>query len=381
MKLAFVLRTYFPYGGLTRDLVAIARVCQQRGHQVKAYAGECRGSLDDGIDLLLLPVKAWTNHGRMRRFSRQLKSALLEFSPDLVVGFNKMPGLDVYYAADGCFAEKISHRSFLYRMMPRYRQYLAFEKAVFSRESSTEILMIAKNQARFYRDFYGTSSGRIAVLPPGISRDRVAGADAQMRRKRFRDRWKLDDSDSLLLAVGSGFRTKGLDRTLKALASLPRSLLDRVRLFVVGRDKASRFEKMAQNLGVRAKVQFLNERDDVPEFLLGADLLVHPAYWENTGTVLLEAMVAGLPVITTDVCGYAHYVKDEDMGEVLASPFDQSALSQGVQRLLSMDRNIWRVRGRNFAEKADIYDMPLHACRRIEAIAEQRLQRRVSGSE
>jgi hypothetical protein len=45
-----------------------------------------------------------------------------------------------------------------------------------------------------------------------------------------------------------------------------------------------------------------------PRFLLGADLLIHPAYNENTGTVLLEALVAGLPVLTTAVCGYAHYI-------------------------------------------------------------------------
>ncbi len=374
MKLAFALINYFPHGGLTRDLVAIARACQQQGHQVRVYAGECRGTVDAEIDLRLLPVKAWTNHGKKREFARLLKDATLEFSPDLVVGFNKMPALDIYYVADVCFAEKIHSRSLLYRIMPRCRHYLAFEKAVFSRESPTEIFMISKRQMNIYQDFYGSLQERVSILPPGISRDRIAGDDAQVRRKCFRDQWRLGDNDKLLLAVGSGFRTKGLDRTLKALASLPSHLLDKAHLFVVGKDRTSSFERLARRLGVRSKVKFLNGRDDVPEFLLGADLLIHPAYRENTGTVLLEAMVAGLPVITTDVCGYAHYISDENMGEVLASPFDQSALNQGVRRLIEMERNIWRERGRNFAQKADIYDMPLHACRRIEAIAEHAIR-------
>ena len=375
MRLAFALFTYFPHGGLTRDLIAIARTCRQRGHQVCVYAGECRGSLSDlseaGIDLQLLPAKARTNHGKNRQFARQLKSAVAEFSPDLIIGFNKMPRLDVYYAADGCFAEKSRQRGWLYRATPRCRHSLAFEKAVFSRESATEILMIAQNQIDIFRNFYDTDEAYMTLLPPGISRDRIAGDDAQARRKIFRAQWQLDNDDKLLLTVGSGFRTKGLDRTLKAFASLPAPLLKRARLFIVGDGKMRPYEKIARQLGVDGKVRFMQGRDDVPEFLLGADLLLHPARQENTGTVLLEAMVAGLPVVTTDVCGYAHYVIDEKMGEALASPFDQSAFNHGVLRLLEAERSRWRERGRNFAQKADIYDMPSHACRRIETIFER----------
>ena len=66
-------------------------------------------------------------------------------------------------------------------------------------------------------------------------------------------------------------------------------------------------------------MQFLGGRSDVPRFLLGADLLIHPAYHENTGTALLEALVAGLPVLVTDVCGYAHYIAEADAGRVLPS--------------------------------------------------------------
>lgn len=47
--------------------------------------------------------------------------------------------------------------------------------------------------------------------------------------------------------------------------------------------------------------QVLKGRSDIPRFLLGADLLIHPAYNENTGTVLLEALVAGLPVLVSAV--------------------------------------------------------------------------------
>ncbi len=51
MKLAFALFTYFPYGGLTRDAIAIVRACQQRGHQVRMYARECRNSMGGGANM------------------------------------------------------------------------------------------------------------------------------------------------------------------------------------------------------------------------------------------------------------------------------------------------------------------------------------------
>ncbi|MGI9311678.1 MAG: glycosyltransferase family 1 protein [bacterium] len=369
MKFAFALFTYFPYGGLTRDLLAIAQACRRRGHRVRVYARECRGEVDAQIDLQLLPAKARTNHGRDRAFAAQLTSATAAFAPDLAVGFNKMPHLDAYYAADGCFAHKSRARGLLYRMTPRCWHFLAFERAVFAPQSATEVLMISPVQSRVYRDFYRTPRERMHQLAPGIARDRIAGDDAPDRRARFRRQWNLRADDKLLLALGSGFRTKGLERTIAALASLPTALRARARLFVVGDDRAAPFERIARRLGVRAQVDFVGGRDDVPEFLLGADLLLHPAHRENTGTALLEAIVAGLPTVATDVCGYAHYVRDAAMGEVLASPFAQSALNDAVARLLESERDAWRIRGRDFAQHADIYDLPSHACDRLEAIA------------
>ncbi|MDD9884514.1 MAG: glycosyltransferase, partial [Gammaproteobacteria bacterium] len=103
MKLAFVLFTFFPFGGLTRDMLAIARECRARGHRVRVYAGECRGDAPADIDLRIIPASTktpLTNPGKNRRFAAQLSRVVAEFAPHLVVGFNKMPGLDLYYAAD-----------------------------------------------------------------------------------------------------------------------------------------------------------------------------------------------------------------------------------------------------------------------------------------
>lgn len=371
MKLIFASFTWFPHGGLTRDSISIARVCQQRGHTVRMYVQECRGTVDADLDVRVLAVKARTNHQKGMCFAKQLHNAVADFAPDLIVGFNRMPGLDAYYSADACFAEKASKRSWLYQHMPRARHFIELEKAVFEAKSHTQLLMIAKNQIPIYQHYYATPDARITLLPPGISRDRIAGADAQTQRSNFRKQWQLNENDKMLLAVGSGFRTKGADRIVKSFAALPESMRDKAHLFIVGIGKAKPYQKIAKQLGVDSRVRFLGGRDDVSAFLLSADLLIHPAREENTGTVLLEAMVAGLPVIATDVCGYAHYITDTKMGEVLTSPFNQDALNQSVQRIMKMKRDPWRLRAAQFSQTADIYDMPLRVCQRLEEISEQ----------
>jgi UDP-glucose:(heptosyl)LPS alpha-1,3-glucosyltransferase len=373
VKLAFALFTYFPYGGLTKDLLTIARLCQERGHSVKVFAESCRGEQPKDIELTLVPVNALSNHVKNRRFSQQLQQELNEFEADLLVGFNKMPGLDVYYAADGCFVDKSRQRGWWYRLMPRSRHFELFEKAVFAKDSATQILMIAERQIAIYQKYYATPSSRFHLLPPGISRDRIAPENAEQKRLQLRQHWQFNEEDRLVLMVGSGFRTKGLDRSITALAALPGEQRLRTRLFVIGHDNEKAFVEQAESLGLAGQVSFLSGRDDVPDFLLAADLLIHPAYRENTGTVLIEAMVAGLPVLTTDICGYAHYVRENRMGAVIPSPFDQSLLNRELQRLLFVeDRAQWQQRGKAFAQRADIYDMPLRAVELIEQFGKQK---------
>jgi UDP-glucose:(heptosyl)LPS alpha-1,3-glucosyltransferase len=92
---------------------------------------------------------------------------------------------------------------------------------------------------------------------------------------------------------------------------------------------------------------------------------VHPAYAENTGTVLLEAAIAGLPVLTTRACGYADYIRDADLGRVLDEPTAESLVA-AARELLSIDRPAWWEKAARFAEQADIYSLVDHAVDAIE---------------
>ncbi|MDR0736803.1 MAG: glycosyltransferase family 4 protein [Zoogloeaceae bacterium] len=360
MQLAFCLYKYFPFGGLQRDFLRIALACRARGHGIRVYTLEWRGELPPGFDLALVPARAWWNHCRYREFSAWVEADLARRPVDRVIGFNKMPKLDIYYAADSCYEEMVrTLRNPLYRLSGRYRHFAAWERAVFAPESRTEILMISSAQQPCFMHHYGTPAERFHPLPPGISPDRRATADAPAIRAAFRVEFGLGDDDLLLLQIGSGFKTKGLDRSIAALAALPETLRARTRLIALGDDDPSPFLRQAKALGLGERIAILRGRDDIPRILLGGDLLIHPAYSENTGTVLLEALVAGLPVLTTDVCGYAHYIAEADAGRLIGTPFAQKELDTALADLLAAPETRARHsrHGLAFANQADLYSL------------------------
>jgi len=103
VQLAFILFKYFPFGGLQRNFLRIAQACQQRGHDIRVYALSWQGEIPPGFDVILVPAKAMSNHRRYERFATLVQNDLASRPADRVIGFNKMPGLDVYYAADPCY--------------------------------------------------------------------------------------------------------------------------------------------------------------------------------------------------------------------------------------------------------------------------------------
>jgi UDP-glucose:(heptosyl)LPS alpha-1,3-glucosyltransferase len=112
-------------------------------------------------------------------------------------------------------------------------------------------------------------------------------------------------------------------------------------------------------LGVN-NVQFLGGRNDVAELMAAADLLLHPAYSENTGTVLLESVTSGLPVICSERCGYARHVQDAEAGSVIPEPFSLDTYTAEIVRLLRncQERKRLSESGRAYATQADWFSMP-----------------------
>ncbi|MEE8428106.1 MAG: glycosyltransferase, partial [Gammaproteobacteria bacterium] len=206
----FCLFAYRPYGGLQQSFLRIAESCRKRGHRIQVLTMEWQGPARDDMGIEVIPVRRLRNHARSKAFATAVQRRVNEQEFDLVIGFNRMPGLDIYYAADPCYEARVRRlRNRAFRLTGRYRHFAAFERAVFGPGQNTQIITLAESEIPNFVRYYQTPRERFHVLPPGIARDRCAPPDAEEIRQRFRAQFGFCDSDFVVLMVGSGFKTKG----------------------------------------------------------------------------------------------------------------------------------------------------------------------------
>ena len=349
----------------------IAQACLDRGHTVRVFTTGWQGERPGGLDIRVLPASGFTNHARAVSFARRLEAMNLRGRHDLVCGFNRLPNLDLYYAADVCYVRDMARRRpAIVRLTPRYRVYSAFERAVFSPDSTTHVMYLSEAEKAIYQQEYNTPEARFHYLPPGIDRERIVAARAA--KQEARASLGLNGGSVILLMVGSDFVRKGVSRAITALASLPAGLRRQCSLVVVGKGRSKRLARMAARLGIGQQVIFTGPRADVPLFLYAADLLVHPPLAENTGNVILEAMVAGLPVLATANCGYAFHVERSGGGKTAPHPFVQERFNSVLRAMLTGDdlSGMGR-RGAAYAQKTDLYSRPRAAAAIMEELARQ----------
>ena len=359
MKIIFLIYSYFPYGGQQRDFIRIAQRCVLKGYEADVYTLSWQGDVPKNLNVTIVPVKALTNVGLYRKYTSWVFKHLSNKEQGVVIGFNKMPGLDLYFAADPCFLEKAeSQRGSYYKLTSRYRHFAEYEKAVFGDNQTTEIMILSAQQQRDFEKYYPNCGTRMHSLPPGIEPDRRLNDQREIKRLAFREKFSITEDQTVLLQIGSGFKVKGIDRSLKAVASLPPDLRERVIFILVGKDKPAKVLKLADDLAIRDRLLLVPGSDDIPDFLAGSDLMLHPAYRESAGHVLLEAMVSGLPVLTTSTCGYAWHIEQAKSGLVCSEPFNQEELNQKLRLMLKNEDEIsWSRNGLKYERENDLYSL------------------------
>ena len=337
MRFAFASFRYFPFGGLEKDMLRFAECAAERGHEAVILTGAWEDDkMPDrqGISVQIVPVSGKSNHTRAASFCRNIKPILEKEKFDCVLALNRIPGSDFYFAADNCYAVEMpkKHSGFVLKLFPRYRTYLALEEAVAGKESKTVIFYIADHQKSDYQKCYNTPDERLILLPPGMNPACRRSENAAEIRISKRSELQVSDEQFMLLLVGSNFRQKGGDRAITALAALPEDIRKNCRLFFAGADKPDFCRKLACKLGVEENIVFAGARKDIPELLLSCDVLLLPARNEATGTVIVEAVSAGAPVIASSECGYAKYASEAG-SIVLPSKWSDAAFTDAIKKI------------------------------------------------
>ena len=328
-KLALLLFKYFPYGGLQKDFLGVADELISRGHILKVFTRSWEGPIPEGLDVVILGERGKSNYAKNKNFVKNASLSVQEFSPDIIFGFNKMPGLDLYFAADTCFANQALNKNIVQRFTRRYKQSMQFEEDVFSQKSTTKILSLNVKQANEFRDFYSTQPERITIIPPGIDKNWP-----DQEPINIYEALNIPIGERILLFVGSDFSRKGLDRAILGLRHLNEHNIPS-NLVVIGDDKSKPYEKLISRASLSSKVFFLGPRKDVASFMKSADLLIHPAREEAAGNIIIEALVSGLPSLVTNEVGFSGEVLKYRSGAVLEGEFNQNRFNLLIEESIA----------------------------------------------
>lgn len=330
MKFAIFLQNYFPYGGLQRDALRLAQAANHAGDDATIIVSTWSGPKPTQIKTIALNSGGNSNHAKASRFSSACQNILATSEYDTAISFSRVAGAPFYYCGDACFLEKfIATKSQLAKILPRYRFFLDNETALFGKESSTHPFFLSQQEADSYQRHYPISKDNFTILPPWLSPPLSCPESPKQIRQTIFKNLGLSESDQLLLFVGSNYQLKRLDVLIRSLAGLA----NHIHLAVCGRDSLTPPRKLAQSLGLGHRVHLMGACDDIPQWMMAADLLVHPSKRETAGMVLIEALSYGLPVTCTELCGYANYVKEAG-GSLLSNHCTASEISTTVTQML-----------------------------------------------
>lgn len=191
---------------------------------------------------------------------------------------------------------------------------------------------VSNNVARYADLKMGLPAAHMVVIPNGCDHGYLASETGRAAAAALRDELGLPPTARVLLNVASIQPAKGQHLLLAALAAVAPDVPD-AHLVIVGSaadEGYARAQQLAaERLGIGDRVHWVGRRDDVGAFHALADALVQPSFFEGWSLAITEAVLAGLPVIATDVGGAAEQLAGTD-GILLPPAADVATLDRDL---------------------------------------------------
>ena len=174
----------------------------------------------------------------------------------------------------------------------------------------TDILITINNEdyKRASKKFFAGKTLKI----PGIGIDTEKFLNCKVNLRRKREELGLKSEDFVLLSVGELSERKNQQIVLNALAKMNhQGSLENIVYLIVGLgDLQDKFRNWITENGLSEHVKLLGFRTDITELCKIADCFVHTSIREGLGIAPLEAMAAGLPLISSYVNGIKDYTEE-----------------------------------------------------------------------
>jgi UDP-glucose:(heptosyl)LPS alpha-1,3-glucosyltransferase len=355
LKIGFVRRGFSPSGGAEIYLRRLAH-----------------GVLAAGYEVVLFTTAPWPETEWPGKIHRIAATGPIEFADELervnprnhchlLISLERIWHCDFFRAGDGVHRAWLERRArfdaplrkFARAFSRKHEEILRLEKALLGNGGAGRIIANSAMVRDEIVDYYGFPGDAIDLIRNGI---RVSEfGPAPFKRGAARSQLHLAETDIAVLFVGSGWERKGLRFAVAAVESLRD---ERVRLLVAGRGNRGRFRSRSAH--------FFGEVGDIRPLLSAADIFLLPTLYDPFSNASLEAMAAGLPVVTTRANGFSEIIEEKIHGSIVDQADNIAALGEALR--------FWSDESRRkkaqlvLLEHATQFDLSRHIAQTLETI-------------
>lgn len=333
-------------GGAETSGMEIASLLAERGHDVHIFTTTNAQNLP-GISIHSVTPSKVLRTRRMVSFLRRADEAIKREGCDVTHAISPMPTADIYQPRGGLLPEIVarnvatrptaSRRLFKRAMLAmnvKQRSQVALERRIF-RDGGPIIACVSEYVARQCREHYAAPDERVRVIFNGVNPPLLSEAERSSQRAEMRSELGVADDELLLLFLAHNYRLKGINPLIEAVARLVGGGFKSFRLLVAGRDNVVPYKRRIDAMGLGQYVTFTGPTKRAARFFAGADVCVHPTFYDPCSRVVLEALYYGVPSITTRYNGASEMMKDGSNGFVIDRPDDSGMLARRIQDLSS----------------------------------------------
>lgn len=198
------------------------------------------------------------------------------------------------------------------------------------------IIAISKVIKQNILNTHPVKNENVSIVYHGLDLDTFK--NVQENRQKIRREFGIAENDILIGTVGRLQIGKGHLEFVEMAAGLLKKYVN-LKFLIVGEptrgeeDKAELIYSKAKKLGLSDSLIFSGFRDDIPDVLAAMDIFAFPSHAEAFGLVVIEAMAASLPVVSSNCDGILDIVVDQKTGLLVAPKISQE-LSSAVEALV-----------------------------------------------
>lgn len=341
-SIAIGLRNINTKSGLGKIVYEQIKYYQNQGIRVDIYTHKCDDIIKkSGAKIFkIIKIPFINEYYRRLFFAKIVQVKIAKKNYDLVIGHGDLIEQDILFLHN--LVEKaylLTHK----KKMEPFNDLAKFRELIFKSQKFKLLIANSALMKNELIEYFHIPKDKIKIVYPGYDPKQFNISNKKSIRTAMRKNLKIDEESVLVGFITSGdFKKRALSLFIEAINKIDKNL--DFKILIIGKD--SNIDKYMQEIktfGLESRFILRDPIDSVEKYFYAVDFTVHPAYFEEFGMVVQEAMACGLPVITSTCVGASEIILDKTL--VMQEP-NVKELSNMIEKLI-LDKNLYNTLVKN----------------------------------